>query len=371
MEKKKKKTKIWIAVGVIVLIGGLFGINIWKNAAAQNVVAEVTSIKDETISEQVMTPGTLKLANEQTIYFAPEKGEIAEMLVEEGEAVKKGTALLRYENKNLELEEKQNELQIQSSQLQLSNLREQHKKLDEQLEKDKKNEMLQSEHDQVWLQEQQTKLEIEQLQLQKQTIEQQLADLEVKSELDGTVVSVNEIAAASSNQLEPQPLIQIGTLEQLMVEGIISEYDTLKVQQGQEVVLSSDVLPGESWKGKVSFVAFLPDGTNSLGGESGVQYPIEVTVEDKNITLKPGFQIVMEILIEERKTQTLPLTAVKQDSNTNYVFTVVNGKAEKKEVSVGLVSNESIEITDGLSKQDQVLLDPPEQVSAGMDVTVE
>jgi HlyD family secretion protein len=229
--------------------------------------------------------------------------------------------------------------------------------------------MLQSEHDQVWLQQQQTNLEIEQLQLQKQSIEQQIAELEVKSEMDGKVVSVNDVAGASSNQLEPQPLIQIGTLEQLMVEGIISEYDTLKVEQGQVVVLTSDALPGESWKGKVSFVAFLPEDTNSLGG-TGVQYPIKVTVEDKNINLKPGFQMVMEILTEERKAQTLPLTAVKQEGDTNYVFTVVDGKTQKKDVSVGLVSNESIEITDGLSEEDEVLLDPSDDVSAGMDVTV-
>lgn len=369
--EKKKKTKIWIAVGVSVLIVCLFGINIWKKAAEQNIVAEVTTMKDETISEQVMTPGTLKLANEQTIYFAPEKGEVAEIFVEEGEAVKKGTALLRYENKQLELEKKQNDLQLQSSQLQLNDIRAQHKKMDEQLEKDKENEMLQAEHDQIWLQEQQTKLEIEQLQLQKQTIEQQLAELEIKSDLDGTVVAIDEVAAVGTNQLEAQPLIQIGTLEQLIVEGMISEYDTLKVEQGQEVVLTSDVLPGESWKGKVDFVAFLPDGASSLGSEMGVQYPVEVVVEDKNINLKPGFQIVMEILTEERKTQTLPLTAVKQDGDTNYVFTVVNGKAEEKEVSVGLVSNDSIEISGGLTSDDQVLLDPPEHVSAGMDVTVE
>jgi len=71
-----------------------------------------------------MTPGTLKLASEQTVYYAPENGEIAEVLVEEGEDIKKGTPLLRYENKQLELEEKQNDLQLQSSQLQLNNLRE-------------------------------------------------------------------------------------------------------------------------------------------------------------------------------------------------------------------------------------------------------
>jgi HlyD family secretion protein len=66
MEKKKK---IGIAIGVGFLIVGLLGINIWKKAASENVTANVTNIIEETVYEKVMTPGTLKLANEQTVYF--------------------------------------------------------------------------------------------------------------------------------------------------------------------------------------------------------------------------------------------------------------------------------------------------------------
>ena len=68
------KKKIWIAIGVVAVIAILFGINIWKNVQATNITMEATSLKKETISEQVMTPGTLKLENQQTIYHSPEKG---------------------------------------------------------------------------------------------------------------------------------------------------------------------------------------------------------------------------------------------------------------------------------------------------------
>ena len=166
-------------------------------------------------------------------------------------------------------------------------------------------------------------------------------------------------------------MIQIGTLNQLIVEGVISEYDTLKIEQDQNVVLSSDAKPGESWKGKVSFIAFLPKETDALQGETGVQYPIEVTVDDENMNLKPGFQMVIEIITEERETKTLPLTAVKQEGDTNYVYTVVDGKAKKQDVEVGLVSNETIEIIKGLTEKEKVILDPSDNVTAGMDVTVE
>src|SRR5690625_1697463 len=102
--------KIWIVIGVVVLIVGFIGINVWKNTNTTSVKVETASLKEEVMQETVMTPGTLKLEKEQYIYYEPEKGEIAEILVEEGDQVKKGDELLRYENKQLDLEKEQNDL---------------------------------------------------------------------------------------------------------------------------------------------------------------------------------------------------------------------------------------------------------------------
>lgn len=365
------KKKIWIAIGVVAVIALFFGINIWKNVQETNITAEVTSLKKETISEQVMTPGTLKLENQQTIYYAPEKGKIVEYFVEEGADVKAGAPLFRYENKGLDLEKKQNDLQRQSSQLQLNSLQDKLNDLNKQLKDDKENDMLKAERDQINLQVKQAKLEIEQLGLQKQAIEEQISDLTVKSNMDGKVVSIKKesAGAGAAAGAQAQALIQIGTLDKLIVEGSLSEYDTLKIKQDQNVKLRSDAMPGESWTGKVSFISYLPGAAAGLE-ETGVQYPIEVTVDSKGMNLKPGFQMVMEIITEEREAQTLPLTAVKQEDDKNYVFVVANGKVKRQEVQVGLVSNENIEILKGLNADDQVLLEPGNGVKSGMEVNV-
>ncbi|WP_338470666.1 efflux RND transporter periplasmic adaptor subunit [Niallia sp. XMNu-256] len=365
------KKKIWIAIGVVAVIALLFGINIWKNVQAGNVTMKVTTLKEETITEQVMTPGTLRLANQQTIYFSPEKGKIVEYYVEEGADVKAGDPLFRYENNALDLEKRQNNLQRQSSQLQLNSLQDQLSDLNKQLKEEKENEMVEAERDQVNLQVKQARLEMEQLGLQKQSIEEQIAELTVRSDMDGKVVSIHKDAStgAGAAAAQPQSIMQIGTLDQLIVKGTLSEYDTLKIQQDQDVVLTSDAMPGESWTGKVSFIAYLPEEAMGLE-ETGVQYPIEVTVNAQNMSLKPGFQMVMEIVTDERKAQTLPLTAVKQEDAENYVFKVVDGKTKKQEVKVGLVSDEHIEIISGLKKEDQVLVEPGDDVTSGMEVNV-
>ena len=35
--------------------------------------------------------------------------------------------------------------------------------------------------------------------------------------------------------MNPKPLMRLGTMEQFIVEGVISEYDTLKIKEGQTV----------------------------------------------------------------------------------------------------------------------------------------
>lgn len=374
MEAKTKKRKIWIAIGIVAIIVGFLGINIWVNADESNLTVEVTTLKEEEITDKVLTQGTLKLAEEQTVYYSPEKGEIAEILVNEGDDIERGKALLTYKNDQLTLEQRQNELEQQSGILQSNSLREQHKEIDKQIEEDKDNKVLQEEHDQIKLQQQQANIELEQLKLQKETINQQIADLKVVSDITGKVVEVNEQAAFTSNQMEQQPLIRIGSLDQLIVEGSVSEYDALNIKDGQTVTLTSDAIPDESWTGTVSHISYLPNDTGEMGmddGTTGVQYPVTVTVDDKDIGLKPGFQMTMEIKTDEHKANTLPITAVQQEEDDNYVYVVVEGKAERREVKVGTASLKTIEISDGITVKDQVIIDPAENIKDGMDVSVQ
>ncbi|KKE80315.1 hypothetical protein AFL42_15655 [Oceanobacillus caeni] len=374
MEAKTKKRKIWIAIGIVAIIVGFLGINIWVNADESNLTVEVTTLKEEEITDKVLTQGTLKLAEEQTVYYSPDKGEIAEILVNEGDDIERGKALLTYKNDQLTLEQRQNELEQQSGILQSNSLREQHKEIDKQIEEDKENKMLQEEHDQIKLQQQQANIELEQLKLQKETINQQIADLKVVSDITGKVVEVNEQAAFTSNQMEQQPLIRIGSLDQLIVEGSVSEYDALNIKDGQTVTLTSDAIPDESWTGTVSHISYLPNDTGEMGmddGTTGVQYPVTVTVDDKDIGLKPGFQMTMEIKTDEHKANTLPITAVQQEEDDNYVYVVVEGKAERREVKVGTASLKTIEISDGITDKDQVIIDPAENIKDGMDVSVQ
>lgn len=368
-----KKKKVWITIGVIVLIVALVGINVWKKQDKGSVTVATTALKSEDISESVLTPGTLKLDEEQSVYYQPENGDVAEIFVKEGDKVEKGENLLRYVNEQLSLEEKQTDLQLRAAQLELNSLVKQHSEIDKQIEDDPDNEVLEEEHDQIKLQQQQASMEVERSQLQIESIKKQLKELVVKSDIDGTVVDIDEHASFESNQSEQSPMIRIGSLNNLVVEGEISEFDTLKIKKDQPVIITSDAVPDEEWKGKVTFIADLPNESDSLGMENdtGVHYPIIVSVEDDDIPLKPGFQMLLDIETSKQEANTLPLNAVIQEDDHNFVYIVEAGQAVQKEVTIGTVTTDKIEITDGITKEDKVIKEPTEDIYDGLEVDVQ
>jgi HlyD family secretion protein len=98
------------------------GVNVYRAMSKEEVTVSTVKLSQQEIASNVMVPGTLRFQNEQYIYQDPEKGEIAEILVKEGESVKVGTPLLRYENEQFSLEKEQNALSIESSYLKINQL---------------------------------------------------------------------------------------------------------------------------------------------------------------------------------------------------------------------------------------------------------
>ncbi len=363
--------KKWIIIGVIVLVVLFLGINIWQQQSKKMLSVETASLKQETMAETVMTPGTLKLEKEQYVYFQPEKGEVDEILVKEGDKIKKGDSLIRYSNQQLALDKKQNDLQIRSAALEVEKLRKEHEKIDKELDKDKDNDILQEEHDQISMQHQLANIELEQANLQKESIETEQADLTVTSDVKGTILSVNE-KVSSQGEASEQAIIRIGSLNNLVVEGTISEYETLNIKKDQSVTLTSDAVADEEWTGKVSYIGDLPEEDSTMGmeaGEDSVVYPIRVTLDEK-IDLKPGFNMLIDIITSKEEVDTLPIAAVQQEDDANYVYIVQDGKAKRVDVKVGAVDTEKMEIKDGISADDDVIITNVSDITPGMEVNV-
>ncbi|MDR0137125.1 efflux RND transporter periplasmic adaptor subunit [Metabacillus idriensis] len=371
------KKKIWISIGVVSIIALLVGVNVYRAMSKEEVTVRTVKLSQQEIASNVMVPGTLKFQNEQYIYPDPENGDIAEILVKEGDAVKEGTPLLRYENQQFSLEKEQNALSIESGYLKINQLENQlddlkEKDLSKQVGEEEAEKTIDAERDQLKMEQKMADIELRQLLLQKETIEKQLSALEVKSDMAGTVMTIDENPEQAAEQGGIKAVIHIAKTDQFIVSGVLSEYDSLKVEDGQPVTLSSDVVPDVKWKGKVSKIGLLPEASpNSIGTENAaVQYPVEVSIEGSEMKAKPGFKLIMEIETEKRIVQTVPVDAVKQDGEDYFVYTITDGKTKKKTIEIGTASSDYMEVKEGLTADDAIVSKPNDDLQSGTEVTV-
>ncbi|WP_064498394.1 efflux RND transporter periplasmic adaptor subunit [Bacillus safensis] len=364
------RKKIIIGSILIIVIGLFIGFNIAKNQAKPASTAAIKTVKltPKEITSTVMTPGTLSFFEEQFIYEEEEKGKLKEIAVKEGEKVKAGTPLLTYENKELELEEQQQALAVESSTLNLEQLQ---NRLSE-LEEKKAGVNIKSERDQLQLELKAAELEQKQAEISQEKVKAQIEDLTVHSKIDGTVISIEQEAGAGKAE-ERQPIIHIGHDKKMIVRGLISEYDAIKIKKKQKVKVTSDVIRGKSWQGVVKKVGTVPVQTavETTSSDQTVQYPVEVEIKGKKPEAKPGFKMIMEIQTDKRQAQTIPETAVKKETDGQYVYVVEKNELKKVKVVIGETSGHDLEVTKGVKAEDQIIAHPTDDMYDGMEVNAE
>ncbi|TDL72802.1 efflux RND transporter periplasmic adaptor subunit [Rhodococcus qingshengii] len=373
------KKKTWIMISVIILVIIMISISVYREVLAKGPSVETTEMKEEEISSMLMIPGTVKFEEEQIIYASPEKGELKELLVVEGQEVTKGTVVARLQNPQLDLENEQNKLSIESANLkinqlnkQLKLLKDKEKTLADQVGKEESKKQLDPEYEQLEMEKKLANLELKQTTLQKDMISKRQSELEITSTIDGIVLSVNKPDSTSMETSMAKPIVHIGKLDAMVATGLLSEYDTLKVNIGQKVILRSDAVPDQEWQGEIMKISLLPEQNQTAlqSGSQAVQYPVTMKITGDSKALKPGFQIIMKIETDKKQANVLSIDALYDDGEQPYVFTVKDGKASKKNVKTGITSGAKIEILEGLSKEDEIIINEPDSIKDGMEVTV-
>ena len=371
-----------IITAVAVVIVAVIGINVYRaqSVSGKAINVHVANTKEKKLRNTVMVPGTLKLADEQYVYFDAEKGEVERFHVTEGSRVQQGTSLVTYESDALDLEQEQNNLEKKSSQLQidsvskqLSNLNKKQKELEKEMSKQEARDQIDTERTQLNLDLETAKIDLERNKLEAKSIAKKERNLDVASDINGTVLEVDKEAVNNTSDVQ-KPLIHIGNTDEYLATGVLSEYDALKIKTGQAVKITSDVLPDKEWAGSVKQIDYLPQQQASAeaGNDAANQYPIEVKVDDQDITMiKPGFKLLLEIETSSKKASSLPIKAVVNEDGEKYVYVVKDKKAVRKEVKIGETTNKFIEIKSGVSSKDKVITNPTKNLTDGAEVTVQ
>lgn len=200
--------------------------------------------------------------------------------------------------------------------------------------------------------------------------------------------------AGLSGAVSSQPAIVI--YDNLRPKAVFqaSQFDSKRITKGMSVEFDYD---GLELGGKISFIAPFATGSSfgssssSLGGSSSAlsaelsglsglgdlsgepSLLVEMEIDGKNLDqLVPGFKIDASIQTDSAENVLiLPAEAMRREIDKWYVFTIdQDNRLVRKEFTAGIQAEMTVEVVDGLSIDDIVVLNPSNQLVEGMLVEI-
>lgn len=157
-------------------------------------------------------------------------------------------------------------------------------------------------------------------------------------------------------------LLRLVNTDTLVIPLYVSETQVLQLKKGMPVQIEVISLgdKAEPLTGKITYISTQIEKSGDRWSDSkGFLVLVELPRDGKNILLGVNTNITI-VLQKSENVLTIPANALFEKDGKNYVFKYRGkNKADKTEVSTGLVNDTTVEITDGLKEYDQVLIALP------------
>ena len=172
----------------------------------------------------------------------------------------------------------------------------------------------------------------------------------VRAPFDGMVYSlpVKQGAFVQAGDL----LLQEADLSHVLVRAFVDEPDVGRLQSGQKVEITWDAVPGRTWTGTVNTVP----STVKLRVSRNVGETTCV-VDNHDLRLLPNVNVGVTIVIaEHNNVLTLQRDALRIDESKPYVYRIVDSHVKRQTIEFSLQNLTRVEVTSGLSEGDNVAL---------------
>lgn len=191
------------------------------------------------------------------------------------------------------------------------------------------------------------------------TININLTKMDIKSPIDGILAMSN---VSIGDMVSPGiPLATVVATNQLVLAGNLSESQINYVKVGDAVEVNIASVPNRIFTGKISYISPITIPTGQF-------FPIKVTIDNPEGTLKAGMTAMAKILVEIPSVLVISNSALIRQDDKDYVMAVKKGKAVKTAVHIGLSNKESAVITSGLQPGELIVVQGADQLSDGMEV---
>jgi len=179
-------------------------------------------------------------------------------------------------------------------------------------------------------------------------VEKQLSYTKITAPIAGTITK--KIVEVGTYVKEGDKVASIVDVSRLIVKANVSESNVYYIHTGDKAKITTDIYPGITFQGKISFVSPRGDDTHN--------YPVEIEIVNsaKN-PLKAGTFVNVKVKLgSSNMALYIPREALQGSIKDAKVYVASNGKALLKNIVIGRESNESLEVLSGLTENDKVIV---------------
>ena len=214
----------------------------------------------------------------------------------------------------------------------------------------------------------QSSLNLEQTKEKK--LERQIERCTLRAPGDGIVVYANDpgrMGGQNAVQIEEgasvrerQKIFSLPDITKMRVNTKVHESMVDRIKPGLRSLVRVDAAANEVIKGQVEKVAPMSDANQQFSSDIKV-YTTFVTLEGDTtkFNLRPGMSAQVEILVEELEdVLSVPVQAILQFKNKDYVFVKDGDGFRREEITLGISNDQHVEVKKGLKEGDMVAMTP-------------
>jgi len=303
-----KNKKLWIGIGVIVLIAIVFFL-MRGGKKEEKVSFDTAKVETGDIQTSITATGTIEPVTSVTV-GTQVSGIVSHLYVDYNSVVKKGQVIAELDRTNLISELNAQKASLASAQ---SSLNYQQSNFERYKTLYEKGLVSADEYESARLQYEQSKQQVAQSRESVQRAQTNLGYATITSPIDGVVLSKaveeGQTVAASFNTPELFTIAQ--DLTNMRVIADIDEADIGGVKEGQRVSFTVDAFPDDKFEGSVTQVRQQATTESNV-----VTYEVVISAPNNDLKLKPGLTANVTIFtLEKNNVLVVPSKALRFQPN--------------------------------------------------------
>jgi HlyD family secretion protein len=224
-------------------------------------------------------------------------GEILDLAVETGQAVKRGDLMVRVDPRIPKNSVAQAQADLEVAQARLTNAASQKRRADELF---KSQSITEQEHEQALLDYANANAEVIRARVALDNAKDQLDDTNVRAPINGTIIEKQvergQVISSPTNDVGGGTvLLKMADLGLVQVRTLVDETDIGKIQPGQRATVTVDAFPNRPFDGTV-----LKIEPQALTEQNVTMFPVLVRIDNKDGLLRPGMNAEVEVHVGRR-----------------------------------------------------------------------